>query len=247
MRLLRIKGTTTASPVRQLLATLWLTGGLLVSASAQDIATTNREWVNQPVSSQFANFQSIALYPHPTDQSILAAYCVNEGKWRGHMRVFKHEGDKIEWAAVFPEEYIEQIGHYVVSCRWKSFSMLKNPVLELVDSTHMGNGALWLLELDGKEFRVLLNTAVKGGYWAPKPEFQVPPEGKASFNGDHLTVNYRKAPGEKFETVVLTGSVSITDMSDKELPSKPFYQEFTWDKEKHVFIVHPPTPRKAAY
>ncbi|HEX7261799.1 MAG TPA: hypothetical protein VF258_08290, partial [Luteolibacter sp.] len=129
---------------------------------AQNTSTTDRDWVAEAISAQYAQFQSVSIYPCPSDKTLLAAYCESEEGWWGHMRVFKQTGDRVEWAATFPEEYVKERGHYVVSSRWTSFPMLENPVLELIESTHMGNGSLWLLELSRRDFRVILHTPVRG-------------------------------------------------------------------------------------
>lgn len=224
---------------------LLFAGGFLIRASAQGLETDDRSWIDQPVSAELAKF-SAEKHPYPKDKNLIAVFCQENAIWWGRMRVFKQNGDRVEWAAAFPKKYIEERGGNVVSCKWLSFRMLENPVLELIESTHMGNGSLWLLELEGKEFRVLLNTPVKGGYWQPAPGFDLPREGKARFEGDHLTVEYRQAKEEKYPTVILSGSVSITDMLERDLPSKPYYQECTWNNEKRAFVSRTPSPGKPA-
>lgn len=208
---------------------------------AQDIATTNRDWIAEPISSQYAKFRSFTVYPCFSDKTMVAAYCENEESWWGHLRVFKHDGDKVEWAAVFPQEYIEDRGHYIVSCRWISLNVVTNPVLELIESTHMGNGGLWLFELSGKELRLLLRTPVRGGYWGRVSEFEIPPEGEAKFAGKHLNVDYHKAVGERDVSVFLSGSLLVTDMAGKGLPARVYHQRCTWNHDKRVFDVNPPT------
>lgn len=225
-----------------------LTAILLASCrlEAQDIATTNRDWISEPISSQYVKFRSFTVYPCPSDKTMVATYCESEESWWGHLRVFKHNGNKVEWAAVFPPKYIEERGHYIVSCHWKSLDVLTSPVLELIESTHMGNGALWLLEVSGKELRLLLCIPVRGDYWGREPEFEIPPEGEARFAGNHLKVDYQRAVGEKDVAVVLTGSLLVTDMEGKKLPARGYRQQCTWNNDKRVFEVQPPKATKPA-
>lgn len=206
---------------------------------AEDTSTTDRDWIGEAISSQYSNFQSVTVYPCPADKSILAVYCEHDHSWWGHMRVFRHSGDKVEWAATFPPEYIEARGHYVVSCRWTSFEMLSNPVLELTESTHRGNGSIWLLELNGKEFRLLLHTRVMGRYWPPEPEFAVPPDGEAIFE-KNLKVEYRKADGDDHVSVWLTGNVQVTGVAGEELPARGYQQQCTWNSDKRIFEAKTP-------
>lgn len=229
--------------MRIVLASLLLAVGRL---GAEDTSTTNRDWVHEPFSSQFAEFGSVTVSHHPSDKNLVAAYCESEKQWWGHLRVFKHSGDKIEWAATFPKEYIEERGQYIVSCQWIFLSMVEGSVLELIESSHRGNGSLWVMELRDHEFRVLLHTSVRGQYWNSDAALGVPFDGEAFFAGDHLNVEYRKVQGEKFANVLLTGSVIITDMNGKNVSSKPYEQQCTWDSDKRVFTVHAPKFTKPA-
>jgi hypothetical protein len=228
--------------MRILVATLALVASCL---RAEDTSTVNRAWVSEPVSEQYGKFQTVTIYPCPTDKKLLAAYCEREEAWWGHMRVYKQSGDHVEWAATFPEEYIKERGHYVVSSRWTSLPMVENPVLELIESTHMGNGSLWLMELEGREFRLLLHTSVRGRLWCTDPEFGIPPNGEAKFEGSHLNISYPRS-SDGTVSVQLDGKLSITDMEGKKLPPCNFYQVCTWSTAKKVFEAQKPRKNKDA-
>ena len=218
--------------------------GVVGRVMAKNTSTKNQDWAGEPFSSQFEKFETVTVVPHPSDKSIVAANCERAKQWWGEIRLFKHLGDKIEWTAVFPKDYLESRGTYVVSCRWVPLAMLKQPALELIESTHMGNGSLWLFELNGKELRSLLHTPVRGYYWQPEAVFGVPREGEARYVGAHLNVEYGKEEGAEFESVVLTGEVSIQDLTGKELPTKSYEQRCIWDSDKRVFTARPPSSPK---
>ena len=212
---------------------------------AEDVFTNDRDWVGEAISEQYAKFKSVSIYPCPSDKTLLAAYCEYDEAWWGHMRVFKQSGDRVVWAATFPDEYINERGHYIVSSRWKSFPMMENPVLELIESSHMGNGSLWLLELNGREFRVILHTSVRGRFWSTEPEFEIPPNGEAKFEGEHLKIEYLTTEPDTV-TVQLTGQLSITDMQGKKQPSCNFYQVCKWNSAKKIFDAQQPRKIKEA-
>lgn len=201
-----------------------------------DPATENREWVEGNVTSMFADFQSTTFFPNPEKKNLLAVYCERDPAWWGHLRVFQHTGDKIDWAATFPAEYLEQRGHYILSCRWKRFKQLESDVIELFESSHMGNGSLWLLELKDREFRVLLHTSAVGRYWSTAPELEIPFEGEARFAGPHLDVSYPTPEGADQEMVKLTGTISVRDSEGKEVHQRPFSETWTWDEAKRCFV-----------
>ncbi|MBK1814835.1 hypothetical protein JIN84_04365 [Luteolibacter yonseiensis] len=112
--------------------------------------------------------------------------------------------------------------------------MLENPVLELIESTHMGNGSLWLLEMDGRELRLLLQVRVSGRCWSDEPGFGIPPHGEARFEGAGLKVEYLQANGKE-TTVKLAGSLAITDMEGNAKPSCGYQQLCVWNGEKRIF------------
>lgn len=198
-------------------------------APAESTVMLDREWVNQPVSAQAAGFHRFTATPSPADKDLVAAYCERDPQWWGHLRVFKQAGDKIEWAAEFPPGYIVQRGHYVVSYRWVKLKSTPNQVLEVLESSHMGNGSMWLLELEGRKFRVLLQATARGRYWTTDPELGVPPNEEARFVDD-LKIQYKRGG-----IVALTGNVSITDISEKEVGVTAYRAEYQWDQEKRVF------------
>jgi hypothetical protein len=205
---------------------------------AEDRSMTNRDWVSEPVSAQFSKFQSVTVRTCPSDGSILATYCEREKGWWGHMRVFKQSGDRVEWAAGFPDDYVKARGHYVESARWISCPMIDHPVLELVESTHMGNGSLWLLELVGQEFRLILKAPVLGRCWSDEPEFGIPPEGEARFK--EVRIEYVPENHDENATVKLSGSLEIMDMAGNAKPPCGYEQRCVWNRDKRIFEVRRP-------
>lgn len=212
---------------------------------AEDASTTNRDWVAEAISAQYAKFKSICVHPCPSDRTLLAAYCEIEEAWWGHMRVFKQSGDRVEWAATFPEEYIKERGHYVISSNWTWFPMMENPVLELIESTHIGNGSLWLLELKGRNFRVILHTPVRGQFWSTEPEFEIPAGGQAMFVGSHLRIEYLRSETDAV-TIQLSGQLSITDMQGKKEAACNFHQVCKWNVDRRIFEAQRPRKIKEA-
>ena len=200
-----------------------------------DLATPDRKWIHESITSQLAKFQSTTILPHPKQKNLLAMYCERDPKWWGHLRVFQHTGDKVDWAATFPDIYLKQRGHYIRSYRWVQLEKLDKCVLELFESSHMGNGSLWLLELKGREFQVLLQTSAVGRYWSTSPELGIPLEGEARFAGNHLNASYPIPNGADHEAVRLTGQISVTDSEGKEVHQRPYLETWTWDDAKQCF------------
>ncbi len=174
------------------------------------------------------------------DQQIVAVYCEQEPQWWGRLAVYHRSGDSIDWQFAFPKLYEEHRGHYVVRFRWISLRQTSKPVLEVIESTHMGNGSLRIWEADGRGLRLLLDTVVRGRFWSAPPAFGVPEHGEAHFEGDHLGIEYRRSADQAADSILLTGSVRIEDIQGRPLPSRRFEQTCLWDSTKRVFVVQTP-------
>lgn len=177
----------------------------------------------------------------PDEPQIVAAYSEREPQWWGRLQVFHRKGDSIAWEYAFPADYEEYRGHYVVRFRWVRLKQITKPVLEVIESTHMGNGSLRIWEVEGRKLRLLLDTTVRGRFWSVPEAFGVPVNGEARFEGDHLQVEYRRAAGENANVVGLTGRVAIQDLEERALPSRKFEQICVWDAAKRIFVAQSPT------
>jgi len=175
---------------------------------------------------------------HP---DIVAVYSEREPQWWGRLSVYQRKGDVIEWQYSYPGSYEEFRGHYVARFRWIQLKQTERPVLEVIESTHMGNGSLSIWELDGRTLRLLLEASIRGRFWDPPAVFGVPLNGEARFAGEHLAVEYQRASGEEFDSIQLSGSIQITDIEGKELPSRRYEQICRWDSAQRKFSAEPPT------
>ncbi|WP_138084183.1 hypothetical protein [Phragmitibacter flavus] len=172
---------------------------------------------------------------------IVAVYCEREPQWSGRLFIYQRSGEDIDWQYSYPDSYEEFRGHYVVRFRWIPLKQTMKPVLEVIESTYMGNGSLRVWELDGRTLRLLLETTVRGRYWDASAVFAVPEHGEARFDGDHLAVEYQRPSGEEFDSIHLSGSIQITDIEGRAIPSRKYEQVCRWDPAKRVFVAQAPT------
>lgn len=77
---------------------------------------------------------------NPDDAQIVAIYIEQESQWTGHLSIYHRTGDLLDWQYSFPKTYEEYRAHYVISFRWVRLRQISHPVLEIIESTHMGNG-----------------------------------------------------------------------------------------------------------
>jgi len=215
----------------------------LVALGSDDIYS-DEAWLREGLVPQIAKYKRTTLIPHPEYHDILAANCETELSWWGSIRVFHQTAGKIDWIATFPKEYGDRYnhGHYVLSCEWRYLAKLEMWVLEVFDSTHMGNGSLWLFTLDGHDLRLLLHTTARGHYLKPPADLVVPALGETHLVEEHLNADYRTPTdaATDVEAVFLTGTITAFDGEGKESSTKPFKETWTWDADKRVFTLLPP-------
>lgn len=218
----------------------WMVVSSALPLVAEDHVTADRSWWDKPVAGIVAEFPDARLMPCPADEKLVAVYCEKYPQWWGHLRVFRRDGDRVEWGAGYPEEYLEERGHYIVTCRWVTLATVANPVILLVESSHMGNGSLFLMELDGKEFRVLLSVSARGRVWSNDPALELPFEGAALFAGKHPEISFVKEGGRADGAVVLDGGIEIIDQEYEVVGRKHFSQRCVWDEAKRRYSVGVP-------
>lgn len=208
----------------------------VIAADAPDATKVPRSFAEIVDSTPSATF--VRCHGHP---NIVAVYCERDPQWWGQLFVYQRSGDTIDWQYSYPNSYEKLRGHYILRFRWISLKQTQKPVLEVIESTHMGNGSLRVWELDGRTLRLLLETTVRGRFWDPPAVFRVPENGEARFEGDHLAVEYQRPSGQEFDSIHLTGSIHVSDIDGRAMPSCRFEQVCLWDPAKRIFTVQAPT------
>lgn len=181
--------------------------------------------------------------PHPVKKAIIAVHIEDRVNWWGNMEVYHHTGDHIDWVATLPEEYTENCGHYLISCSWVYLNTLETYALEVFDSTHLGNGSLWLFALEGSKLRLLLHTWAVDSYNENVDVFP-PIKGKPLRDGNRLDqkgtvilngrLNAQYNAGGDRQKVILTGTI-VTMLNEKAVSSNGYSESWVWNAKRRVF------------
>lgn len=193
------------------------------------------------LSSLIPNHASVTFHRHPSDEGIVVAYREDEIQWWGRVEMYHHTGDKIDWTFTFPQEYEEWRGHYLVRCRWIQIEQIASPVLELVESTHMGNGSVFLFEITDRSLRLLLREKVRGRCREHLEAFGFPERAEVRFEGEHLSIDYQILGDENADSVVLTGRIGGEDIGGTTLPTMSYRRVCRWDAQERIFESLAPT------
>ncbi len=191
-------------------------------------------WLHEGVTAQAAKFKHFTLVPHPAQKGIVAANCEHEPSWWSALHVFHQTGDPIDWMASFPADY--EPNCYILSVRWVHLAALNLWILEVLDSTHMGNGSLWLFALEDHQLRTLLHTRAVDRHreYSQRGQPLTEPASEIFRNG-RLTVKYPRAKSAPYESVSLTGTVVLFNAEDRELSTHPYAESWTWDSAQRIF------------
>ena len=187
------------------------------------------------------NSKITKIVPCPKYPDIVAVYDEVEPKWNGQLYVYQGDNEGIQKQFSYPDTYEKFRGHYVVRFRWVVIKQIEKPVLEVIESTHMGNGSLRLWELDGQKLRLILETTARGQFWDLSANFRVPRNAEARFEGAHLDVRYWRPKGQDYDCVRLSGKIQITDLTGNALPTRQYEQICRWDPNTRTFVVEPAT------
>lgn len=189
---------------------------------------------------QLEEYRRTALYPHPANRHIFAVDCERDPQWWGRFCVFHRTGAKIDWIANMPPLYREWEGHYIVSLHWHHLHRLRLNILEVVTSTHMGNGLLWIFALEKRELRTLMHTTALG--FADEPtRLDGLPQGAAKFT-EPAKIEFLVPSGGRSKVVRLTGNVVILrdNNQDEVLARKSISETWFWDAKDRVFRIERP-------
>jgi hypothetical protein len=160
--------------------------------------------------------------PHPEDGKISAFHCERESRWWGTLVVVQHDGDAVSGFVALPADYVENAGHYVRHISWRKIREV-GWVLQVLTSTHRGNGSLWLLEIRHGKMCSLMNTRA------------VAENNERWFDHGQLQIEYMDGDASKPVIVRLHGTEHQLD-EDGRQSDKKVEELWAWDGSKRRFL-----------
>lgn len=175
----------------------------------------------------------VTYLPVPGHPDLYCANCEWEKAWWGCFKVCQLQDGVVAWEAKQPTE---DENAYILSARPVHIRGFSNPVFEVFDSSHMGNGHLRLYELQGQTLVLLLST-------------------RATTNGpririieSHLDPRYYDADLDGVDDLELAGTIHFDgeDIFDPDsdgdvIGHTPSYEEdcrkfYFWNAEAHRYV-----------
>lgn len=97
----------------------------------------------------------IELIPFKNSDSLFVAHLVFEPSWWSSFSVGRYIDGKIQWLRI---EDTVKMANYILSIKEIQLNGFENPIIEVYDSTHMGNGSFYLFEVNKYTLALLVKT-----------------------------------------------------------------------------------------
>ena len=159
------------------------------------------------------------------ENDLYVALCDWDARWWGDFVVFCAVNGELQWTATVSEQEAPGAG-YGVSARGFRLPGFSYPLVEVLWSSHMGNGSLYLYEMRKRRLHLLLQTRAVDFHSG---------DGNL-YRGGTLTRSYEDIDGDGFADLTLSGVVDEVTFSERTvLASRPVQETFLWNSVHRVF------------
>ena len=165
----------------------------------------------------------IEAFPVPGSPTLFIAICDHEPHWWGFFGLYKLEEGHIAWQASCDKPPDE---NSIRNLQARTLPGFGAPIVEVYGMTHMGNGNLYLYELQNRKLVLLLKTRAVDDHWGDGFVFH---EGR-------LIPKYTDLNGDGVTDLVLKGDIEERVEQGNRLVSAHLCQKvFLWNKDRHRF------------
>ena len=168
------------------------------------------------------------------DTTLCIAILIIEQHWWEGLSVIKFNKCHIVWTAKFDTPPSAQS---ILSARQIILKGIPNPVVEVFDKSHMGNGDYYLYELEGKSMRLLVSTRAVDFCYDSETEMPNTLQFYSRvFKGGQLKPRYIDINKDGVADIKLNGIIQIFDDSGKLVREYYAQKIFLYNKTKNKFI-----------
>jgi hypothetical protein len=166
------------------------------------------------------------------EQGLVIAIEIIEENWWENLHIGKIENNQITWLEIIKLPTAQSIR----SARFVNLKGFKEPLIEIYDQTHQGNGAIYLYQVSGEkvsllaeskavdlhlDYRFNANNFAKQGYFNCGQVFEA----------GQLTSNYQEVDQDGFADLVLTGTLITKCFDQTKINGK-----YQIDPEKELVV-----------
>ena len=167
-------------------------------------------------------------------QDLFIAILIREEDWWEDIAIVKFSNGKMRWLASFDTLPSSQS---ILSAKQISLKGIHNPVFEVFDVTHQGNGYYYLYELKGQNAKLLIQTRGVDRNFENSTEFKHNVDCSIIYKNDQLTPTYKDINKDGIDDVILKGVVQVfaSDQNTK-LAEYSVQKVFIYDRIFNKYI-----------
>jgi hypothetical protein len=175
------------------------------------------------------NLQAITVFPVPDQPALCLAICDSVRQWWGFFGLYELKDGQVTWQAECPDQPTEQSIRWLRGLKLGGFS---HPIIEAYGQTHMGNGYLYLYELDNQKLVRLLKTRAVDCHLGGDGQ---------TLKNDRLMPEYPDLSGNGVADLLLTGEIEQHGRDDDKanenvvLSTHPCQKAFLWNPKTRQF------------
>jgi len=222
------------------LALLSMSGGRRVPAPSLEIDPVTLTAIRRALNEKYGPFLRDRGLPElprievsrvESQPDLYFALCDTEDHWWGDFYCFRFAEGRIDWLAETGERWGNECDAYGVSIRGLRLRGFEGPIVELFESSHMGNGSLKLYELRERRLHMILKTYAVGHYLGFDEDLVYPFK--------CLKPTYSDLDRDGYTDLTLQGTVERIDLATKAVVETLTVRDtFLWDPVRSCF--HPP-------
>ncbi len=165
----------------------------------------------------------IETFPVPNSPILCMAICDYEPLWWGFFGLYELKEGYISWQADCDNPPDE---NSIRNLHAHALTGFIAPIVEVYGMTHMGNGNLYLYELQNRKLVLLLKTRAVDDHWGDG----------SIFRDGRLLPEYTDLNGDGVTELVLKGEIEEREEKGNQLvSSRPCQKVFLWNKDRHQF------------
>ena len=192
--------------------------------------SVNSQSLRQQLLRQDTTLKDVEIIKCKIDPTLFIALLVTEYNWWESISIVKFQKGQILWTARFDTLPSSQS---ILSARQISLKGIPNPLIEVFDETHMGNGFYYLYELRGKTIRLLASTRAVDNNDDGEIEI-IHKSYSRLFKGGQLKPTYIDINKDGHTDIKLTGTIQI--VGDKYLKEYFAQKILLYDKANKRFV-----------
>jgi hypothetical protein len=194
----------------------------------------NSQTLKQTLLRQDSSLEDVIVIKCKAKADLFITILAKQTDWWEDIKVVNYSNGYILWTAKFDTLPSSQS---ILSARQISLKGIGQPLIEVFDETHIGNGFYYLYEIKGKQVNLLTKTRAVDWSFDGALEFNHKFDYSIVYKGGKLTPIYRDVNNDGITDIILKGTIQIVESDEKtKLKEYPAQKVLVFNKVKNKFV-----------